>query len=188
MYKLKVISSSVRIGRKGPLLAGWIAEEARKSGQFEVEVLDLGEVDLPMMTEPEHPRLKKYRFEHTREWSARIDEADAFVFVTAEYNGSYPAPLKNALDYLVQEWGTKPAAILSYGGVSAGTRAANALKIVLSSLKMFVLPEAVNLPMFTQFIREDNRFEPNEIAEKSARVMLQELAKWAGIMKPLRLK
>lgn len=188
MYKLKVISSTVRIGRKGPLMAKWIAAEAEKTGQFDVELLDLGEINLPMMNEPEHPSLQKYQFGYTRNWSAKIAEADAFIFVTAEYNHAYPAPLKNAIDYLVKEWGNKPAGILSYGGVSAGTRAANGLKIVLSGLRVVVLPEAVNLPMFTQFISAEKGFVPNETAGKAAAAMLRELAKWSGVLQPLRSK
>ena len=145
-YNLKIISSSIRTGRKGPIVAAWIAEVARQHGSFEVEVLDLGEIRLPMMDEPHHPVLKKYEHEHTKKWSAAIDEADAFIFVTAEYDYNYPAPLRNALEYLVQEWAYKAAGIVSYGGVSAGTRAANSLKGDLASLKVVPLSEAVHLP------------------------------------------
>jgi len=169
-------------------MAKWIAGEAEKTGQFEVELLDLGEVNLPMMNEPEHPSLQKYRFDYTKSWSAKIAEADAFIFVTAEYNHGMPAPLKNAIDYLVKEWGNKPAGILSYGGVSAGTRASNALKIILSGLRVVVVPEAVNLPMFTQFISEDKGFVPNEAAVKAAGAMLRELHRWCGVLQPLRTK
>ena len=75
MYKLKIISSSVRPGRKGPKIAAWIADQARQNGNFEVEVLDLGEINLPMMDEPNHPVLKKYQHEHTKKWSALMEEA-----------------------------------------------------------------------------------------------------------------
>src|ERR1035437_1936385 len=98
MYNLKIISSSVRPGRKGPIVAAWIAEKAKQNGNFNVEVIDLGELNLPMMNEPNHPSLKKYVHEHTKQWSAKIDAADAFVFVTAEYDFNYPAPLRNALE------------------------------------------------------------------------------------------
>jgi len=63
---------------------------ARQNGAFEVEVIDLGEIKLPVMDEPNHPLLKKYVHEHTKAWSATIDRADAFIFVTSEYNYSYP--------------------------------------------------------------------------------------------------
>ncbi|MBA2248687.1 MAG: NAD(P)H-dependent oxidoreductase, partial [Chitinophagaceae bacterium] len=113
MYNLKIISSTVRPGRKGPLIARWIADLARQNDNFSVEVLDLGEINLPMMNERNHPSLKKYEHEHTKLWSAKIDEADAFIFVTAEYDYNYPAPLRNALEYLFHEWGYKAAAMVS---------------------------------------------------------------------------
>jgi len=140
MYNLKIISSSVRPGRKGPIVANWIAEIARKNENFNVEVLDLGEIKLPLMDEANHPILKKYEHDHTKKWSATIDEADAFIFVTAEYDYNYPAPLRNALEFHFSEWNYKAAGIVSYGGVSAGTRAANSLKADLSTFKKLPIP------------------------------------------------
>ena len=186
MYKLKVISSTVRPGRKGPVVAAWILETARESGDFDVELLDLGEINLPMMNEPHHPSMKKYEHEHTKKWSAVIDEADAFIFVTAEYNFNYPAPLRNALEYLVQEWGYKPAGIVSYGGVSAGTRAANSLKADLATFKTMALTEAVNFPFFSQHINEQGEFIANDTSKKAAKKMLDELVKWTKALKPMR--
>lgn len=186
MYQLKIISSTVRPGRKGPLVAAWIADLARKNGNFNVEVIDLGELNLPMMDEPNHPLLKNYQHEHTKKWSAKIDEADAFIFVTAEYDYNYPAPLRNALEYLSQEWGYKPAAIVSYGGVSAGTRAANALKADLSTFRMVPLTESVNFPFFQQNINDQNEFVPGEVSVKAAENMLKQLARWAKGLKAIK--
>src|SRR5690606_17687600 len=159
MYRLKIINSTVRPSRKGPIVVQWIQEKAQSQGNFEVEVLDLKDLNLPLMNEPKHPRLKEYEHEHTKNWSVKIDEADALIFVTAEYDHNYPAPLRNALEYLVQEWAYKPAGIVSYGGVSAGTRAAKSLQGDLSSLKVVALTEAVNMPFFTGFIQEEKRSE-----------------------------
>ena len=186
MYKLKVISSTVRPGRKGPVVAAWILEAARAHGNFEVELLDLGEINLPMMNEPNHPSLKQYEHAYTKEWSAKIDEADAFIFVTAEYNYNYPAPLRNALEYLVQEWGYKPAGIVSYGGISAGTRAANSLKSDLATFKTVALTEAVNLPFFTNSINEQGELVPNETSKAASKKMLDELLKWTKSLKSMR--
>ncbi|RYD55556.1 MAG: NAD(P)H-dependent oxidoreductase [Sphingobacteriales bacterium] len=186
MYNLKVIISTVRPGRKGPIMAQWIADIAKQHGSFNVEVLDLGTINLPLMNEANHPRLKKYEHEHTKAWSRMIEEADAFIFVTAEYDYNYPAPLRNALEYLVQEWAYKPAGILSYGGVSAGTRAANSLKNDLMSLKVVTLNEAVNLPFFTQFINDEEQFTPNDVAQQAAAAMLKELVRWTKGMKAIR--
>jgi NAD(P)H-dependent FMN reductase len=150
-------------------------------------VLDLGEINLPMMNEPNHPRLKKYEQEHTKRWSAKIEEADAFIFVTTEYNHSFPGSLKNALDYLVQEWAYKAVGFVSYAGVSAGTRATNALIEVVTTLKMVPLFEGVNIPFFTQFINEaEERFEPNEITVHAAGVMLKELVRWTKGLQLIR--
>ncbi|KAA6439427.1 NAD(P)H-dependent oxidoreductase [Dyadobacter flavalbus] len=186
MYKLKVISSTVRPGRKGPLVAAWILEVARQHGSFEVELLDLGELNLPMMNEPNHPAMRKYEHEHTKKWSATIDEADAFIFVTAEYNFNYPAPLRNALEYLVQEWHFKAAGIVSYGGVSAGTRAANSLKGDLATFKMVPLTEAVNFPFFTNNINEQGEFVVNETSVKAAKAMLDGIVRWTKGLKGIR--
>ena len=186
MYKLKIINSTVRPGRKGPSLVNWIADVAKETGNFEVEILDLAEINLPMMNEQHHPMMRKYEHEHTKQWSAKIDEADAFIFVTAEYDYNYPAPLRNALEYLYIEWNYKAAGIVSYGGVSAGTRAANSLKSDLATFKMVPIAESVYVPFFMQFINEEGIFTPNEMTEKSAATMLKELARWSKGLKTIK--
>lgn len=186
MYNLKIITSTVRPGRKGPIVANWVTNEARQHESFEVEMIDLGEIDLPMMNEANHPRLKKYEHEHTKKWSAKIDEANAFIFVTAEYNHSYPAPLRNALHYLSQEWAFKAAGIVSYGGVSPGTRAFNDLKGDLPTFSIAPLAQAVHIPFFTQFIKEEEVLIPNEVLKKSAEALLDELARWSKGMKVIK--
>jgi NAD(P)H-dependent FMN reductase len=186
MYNLKIISSSVRPGRKGPIIAAWVAEAAQRTGLFNVEVLDLGEINLPMMNERNHPMMKKYELEHTKAWSAKIEEADALIFVTAEYDFGYPAPLRNALEYLGQEWAYKAAGIVSYGGVSAGTRASNALKNDLSTMGMVPMGAQVNIPFFTQFINEQHQFVPNEISIKAAENMFKQLVRWTKGLKLIK--
>ena len=65
-----------------------------------------------------------------------MEAADAFVFVTPEYNHGYPASLKNAIDYLNQEWRYKPVGFVSYGGVAAGTRSVEQLQQVVTAVKL----------------------------------------------------
>jgi len=91
MPKLYVIIASTRPGRKGPAIANWIYDLAKKEGSFETELIDLKEVNLPFLDEPNHPRLQKYEHEHTKAWSKTITAANAFIFVTSEYNFSFPA-------------------------------------------------------------------------------------------------
>ena len=128
MNKLKIITSTTREGRKGIFVANWITELAMASGKYEVELLDLAVINLPLMNEPNHPRLRQYQHEHTKKWSATIESADAFIIVLAEYNFGFPAPIKNALDYLYNEWKYKPVAFVSYGGIAGGMRSMQMLK------------------------------------------------------------
>jgi len=187
MYKLKIIISTVRPGRKGPVVARWVTEQAENQDSFDVELLDLGTINLPLMNEPVHPMMKQYEHEHTKQWSAKIDEADAFVFVTAEYDHSYPAPLKNALEYLVHEWAYKPSGIVSYSiGAFAGIRATISLKHDLLSLRNIALAETVNIPFINQLINEDGAFIPNEQLIKTTKVMLDELVRWTKGLKSIK--
>jgi NAD(P)H-dependent FMN reductase len=186
MYKLKVISSTVRPGRKGPAIAKWITDAAKDHG-FEVELLDLGEINLPLMNEAVHPMMRQYEHEHTKQWSAKIDEADAFIFVTGEYDYSYPASLKNAIEYLLHEWAYKPAGIVSYSaGPYAGVRAVMSLKGDLLSLKVISLGEMVNIPMLNQFINEDGVFVADEKLTASSKIMFSQLARWTKGLKAIK--
>ena len=153
---------------------------------MEVEILDLATINLPFLDEPKHPRFKDYSQEHTKKWSKTIDDADGFIIVTAEYNFGYPAPLKNALDFLYQEWNYKPVAFVSYGGIAGGTRAVQQLKQVVTAQKMVPIVEAVNIPFFTKYIDESGKFNGDEILIKSAENMLKELGKWAEILSTMR--
>lgn len=183
---LQVVIASTRPGRVGPPIADWFAERARAHGAFEVEVLDLAEIGLPFLDEPHHPKLRQYVHDHTKAWSATIERGDAFVFVTPEYNHSFNAVLKNALDFLHVEWQYKGVGFVSYGGVSAGTRAVNALRQVTSTLKMMPVLDAVNIPFFPQFFDKEGRLAPNETMNKSADDMLQELVNVTSSLRPLK--
>lgn len=188
--RLAIVVASNRPGRIAEPVAEWFAERARQHGGFEVDVVDLAEIDLPFFDEPHHPRTRRYTHDHTRAWSERIDAADAIVFVTPEYNYGMPAVLKNALDYLNHEWAYKPAGFVSYGGVSAGTRAVQMAKQVVTTLRMYVAPEAVAIPFVQQFLEDDGedgqKVVANETMEGAAKVMLDELVRVERALRPLR--
>jgi NAD(P)H-dependent FMN reductase len=186
MPNLTIIIGSTRPGRAGLPIATWFAERARAHGGFDVSLVDLAAVDLPMYDEPDHPRLRRYRNRHTKNWSAIVEIADAFAFVTPEYNHGYPAALKNAIDYLHEEWSCKPAGFVSYGGVSAGTRAVQQLKQVISAVGMRPIEDAVYIPFHTQFFDDDSRLQANEIMEQAAVAMLDELIRTEAVLRPLR--
>ena len=187
MARLAIIIASTRPGRIGPKVAEWIEAAAREQAGFEeIDLVDLAEVDLPMMDEPHHPRLRNYTQQHTKDWSARIASADAFIFVMPEYNYGFTAPLKNAIDYLHHEWSYKPVGLVSYGGVSAGTRAAQMIKQVVTTLKMMPLSEAVSIPFVHHMINEDDQLEPNDVMVAAAKAMLDELRRVSDAFRPLR--
>lgn len=185
LLKLYVIVVSTRPNRAGLPIATWFEEIARKSNTFEVELVDLAAVALPMMDEPAHPRLRTYQHQHTKDWSAKIDAADAFVFVTPEYNYSIPAPLVNALDYLFAEWGYKACGFVSYGGLSGGTRSVQMAKQIVTTLKMMPIPEAVNIAFFAQHMA-DGAFKGTDVHVQASNGMLKELHRWAAALKPMR--
>lgn len=130
-----VIIGSTRARRLCPQIAAWVAEVGRETLSGDIEIVDLKDWPLPMDDEPGVPALGDYAFEHTRAWSQKIAGAQAFVFVTPQYNWGYPAPLKNALDHLHAEWAGKPAMIVTYGG-HGGSKCARQLRQVLKGLKM----------------------------------------------------
>lgn len=187
MPLLHVITASTRDARKGPLVAEWFLEQARSHAGFEIEAVDLAAVDLPLFDEPRHPRLGKYEHEHTKRWSAIVSRADAFVFVTPEYDHSPPASLINALQYLVREWAYKPLGLVSYGGVSGGTRSAQTIKLTALALRMVPIVEAVSIPFFAKLIDDESGlFSPGEVQEKASVTMLTELLRYERVLRGLR--
>ena len=187
MPLLQIFVVSTRPARKGGAVAAWFESVARAHAGFDIEVVDLAKINLPMMDEPEHPRLRSTSIEHTRDWSATVSRADAFVFVTPEYNFGAPPSLVNAMDYLVEEWAYKPVGFVSYGGVSAGVRSVQMVKQIVSALKMMPIPEAVALPFFTSALDPATGiFGPPEVQSKSAVTMLNELRRWADALATLR--
>ena len=188
MSTLKIIIASTRPQRKGLSIGTWFYNLAKERFDFETELLDLAKINLPFLDEPKHPRLRDYQHQHTKDWSKAIDEADMIVMVTPEYNYSFPAPLKNAIDFLSQEWADKPVGFVSYGGVSGGTRSVQALKTVVQAVGMVPVAEAVAIPAFNKFIDEKDVFNAEEGLVKAANGMLDSLVKWEGLLRERRGK
>jgi NAD(P)H-dependent FMN reductase len=188
MARLLIVIASTRPNRVGLPVGRWFERVARKDGRFEIELVDLAELNLPFLNEPKHPRLQQYEHEHTRRWSAIVDGADAIVFVTAEYNYGYPAPLKNAIDYLHNEWRHKPLGYVSYGGIAAGTRSVQQLKQVTQALGLVSTQILVNLAWVAKLIGEDGELRSDEGMEAAATGMLDELVALDGVLRIMRGK
>jgi NAD(P)H-dependent FMN reductase len=186
MPRLMIVIASTRPGRGGSAVAQWFIRRATEHEGLELDVVDLIELALPLLDEPNHPRLHQYTQPHTHEWSEQVAAADAFVFVTPEYNHGYPASLKNAIDYLHHEWRYKPVGFVSYGGVAAGTRSVEQLQQVVTAVRMTPVIEQVNIPFYQQFIDDDGVVQANEVMEQSADAMLDQLLRHEEALRPLR--
>lgn len=184
--KLQTIICSTRPGRVGPTVAGWFHDVARRHGKFESTLVDIADFKLPVYDEPNHPVMQKYEHAHTRAWSASVAAADAYVFVTPEYNYGPPPAFINALNYVYKEWNYKPCGFVSYGGVSGGLRAVQLEKQLVTTLKMMPMVEGVAAPMVAQLLDESRAFRSNDLIDASAKTMLDELHKWAEALKPMR--
>lgn len=139
--KLAVIIGTTRPGRKTPQQAKWVANNAAKIDGIEVELVDLVDYPLPFFNEPVSPRYNPDRqvAPEVQPWLDKLTEFDAYIFVTAEYNHSIPAVLKNALDYVTWEFVHKPAAVVSHGS-AGGARAMTDLKEILSESRLVLVP------------------------------------------------
>lgn len=179
MGKLLVLIASIRSNRVGGAVGDWVVDRAEAHGGFELDVVDLAQLRLPMMEEPEHPRLQRYTADHTRAWSARVDAADGFVFVMPEYNHSFTAPLKNALDYLVAEWRGKPVGTVAYGGLAGGARAVVALEPVLANLELQTVRPGVEIAWVAEHLA-DGVLVPTDRHERALTGLLGALATRLG--------
>lgn len=186
MPKLMIVLGSVREGRIGLPIAEWVRKAVETDGRFDVDFADLGEIALPLMDEPRHPRLKRYTKPYTIAWSERVDAADAFLFVFPEYNHSYSPAIKNAIDYLNTEWDRKPVGFVNWGGNSAGTRAQAALRPVVNALGMVMTHGHIEINFPANQVGDGGEFEPNEQQRAVVQLQLDELFELHGALKPLR--
>ncbi len=182
---LTIITGSTRPGRKGPAVAAWVAAAAAAQPDWAVATVDLADLGLPLLDEPGHPARDPYTQDHTRRWSDLVKPADAFVFVTPEYDFFPPATLVNALQVLFHEWRYKAAGVVSYGGISGGLRAGQQLRLLIANMGMMPIPQSVPVPMLANHLGPDG-FTPTAEMSAGLTLMLGELAKWAGALRGLR--
>jgi NAD(P)H-dependent FMN reductase len=184
MLKIGIIIGSTRPGRNGEAVAKWVYELAQKRSDAELELVDLATFELPLLDEPAPPSTAQYIRPHTRAWSAKIASFDGYVFVTPEYNHGPSGALKNAIDFLHNEWINKAAAFVGYGGTS-GARAIEQLRLVMGALQVATVTAQVGLSMFTDF-EKFSVFKPAAIHEQNVHRMLDQLVAWSGALGALR--
>lgn len=142
--KIYIIVGSTRPGRVSRMVTDWFYQQAAEVKDVTFEIVDIADWDLPLFNEAIPPKFAPPQHDHSKNWTAKIAEADGYVIVTAEHNHSIPASLKNALDYVYHEWGNKPVAFVSYGW-GGGKMAVKHLTDITKNLEMEILPEQVNI-------------------------------------------
>ena len=186
--KLVILVGSVRQGRFGPTVASWVADRAREHGEFDVEVVDLAELDIPLVL----PALSAKaagdsypRPEAMQTVSKQLDAADAFIVVTPEYNHSYPASLKAMIDWHYNQWTAKPVAFVSYGATAGGRHAVLHLENVFTELHAVTIRDGLSFPNY--YLTWSDGQPQDGQAEVSAKSMLEQLAWWATVLRAARV-
>ncbi len=164
----------------------WVIDHLKNYPQIAVEVIDLKTWNLPLFAYPLPPMMGEYSSDLTKQWSKAIRAADGYIFVTPEYNHSFPAALKNALDYLHYEWNYKPVAFVSYGASSGGIRAVEQLRQVVSELKMVGVREDINIAFPSKSFDQYGKLADH--VETKMSTMISELIWWANTLKTARIE
>lgn len=179
--RVALISSSVRTDRMCPTISDWVIETLNGVDGVAIEV-DL--IDLADTTLPDDSRLHPGGGPKT-EVAERIAAAEAFVFVTPEYNHSYPASLKRLIDWHYDEWVRKPATIVAYG-VRGGYAAIEHLRGVLAELSMVTTRRAVGLASPWEALDDAECYSPTEDVTQGLTGALTELHWWSGVLNDAR--
>ncbi|SEG90428.1 NAD(P)H-dependent FMN reductase [Thermomonospora echinospora] len=177
-----MIISSTRKGRFGSTVARWFAEQAGQRTDMTLDVIDLSTAGLPDTLVDDDDDVP----EPVRALTPRLAAADAFVIVTPEYNHSFPAPLKTAIDWFVDEWRAKPVGLVSYGGRAGGLRAVEQLRLVFAALHATTVRETVSFHNCRD--KFDDAGRPIDAAgcDAAAKSLLDQLAWWAHALRDAR--
>ncbi|NMN95309.1 NADPH-dependent FMN reductase [Antrihabitans stalactiti] len=181
--RIAVIIGSTRHGRFGPTITQWFVGRAQRRRDLDIDVIDLATVALPdVLVDDDEAQPESVQLLATR-----LAAADAFVIVTPEYNGSFPASVKTAIDWYTDEWAAKPVTFVTYGRESGGANAAAALRQVFGELNAVVIRRAVLLPCYwDQFAADGTWPKPNSCLDQTVTAMLDQLTWWAHALNTAR--
>lgn len=181
--RLAVITSSPPESSSGPVVARWLTRQAEQFGVFSVDVIDAVEADLPVVVSPARAAQARDRLD---EVATRIEAADAYVVVTAEYNHGCPAVLKSVIDWHPTQWRGKPVSFVSYGGRSRGLRAVEQLRQTFAELHVATLRDGVSLADARSHFDEDGNPRDAPGLDAAVKTMLGQLMWWAAALQQAR--
>ncbi|MCW2810650.1 MAG: NADPH-dependent oxidoreductase [Friedmanniella sp.] len=182
--RIAIIVGSTRPGRNGVAVAQWVLENAQKRSDASYELVDIADLDLPLLDEPIPPSMGQYQNEHTQKWAAQVASFDGYVVVTPEYNHGPSGALKNALDFVYGEWNNKAAGFVGYGSVGA-VRAVEQLRLVMAELQVATVRAQVVLTLANDF-ENYSVFTPTAGQEASLSAVLDQVVSWSGALAGLR--
>ena len=182
--RIGIVLSSTRVGRFADRPTEWLLEIAKKREGAVFELVDLRDHPMPFFDEPKSPLRAPAQNEVAQKWARKVGELDGFVFVTAEYNHSIPAALKNALDHVYAEFNRKPASFVGYG-TAGGARAIEQLRLMLVELQVAPLRSAVHIGRddFVGLLMNGKTFGDFPHLTHAAETMLDELFWWGETLR-----
>ncbi|MFB7409505.1 NADPH-dependent FMN reductase [Streptomyces sp. NPDC056202] len=177
---LALVVASDREGRFAPVVTDWFRSRLAEREDFHVTVLDLAETDLP--TSLSYDPSPAVRAELAKVTPV-LENADAYVVITPEYNHSFPAALKNLIDRHYTEWQAKPVGFVSYGGISGGLRAVEQLRQVYAEMHAVTVRDTVSFHHAHGLFDEDGRHKDPAAAEGAAKALLDQLGWWGRALR-----
>jgi NAD(P)H-dependent FMN reductase len=178
-----VITASTRDGRFGPTVTQWFTRLAAGRDDLETELVDPAEHPVPNTLSWSPPAEDRQLLAPL---TAKLEAADAFVIVTPEYNHSFPASLKQAVDWHYTQWQAKPVGFVSYGGIGGGLRAVEQLRLVFAELHAVTVRDSVSLHRAHEAFDGDGELRESAVAEGAAKGMLDQLAWWGRALRAAR--
>ncbi|MGC3020435.1 NADPH-dependent FMN reductase [Brevibacterium sp. FAM 24630] len=183
MLNIAIIPGTSRPQALNPQIVAWVNDQLAGNDDVRAEVVDFGDFDLPLLDEVVPAGAKMYGNDHTKAWGAKLEEFDAFIFVTPEYNHSISGSLKNALDFVATEFNHKVAGIVNYGA-DKGVRAAEHLRHILANYKLAVVRDQASFSIFTDVT--DGTFAPTEVSAAPFASMVADIVSWGEALKSVR--
>ncbi|MGX1673186.1 NADPH-dependent FMN reductase [Streptomyces sp. NPDC055400] len=178
--RVAVVIGSNREGRFGPVVADWLVSLLGERPDLTVDVIDVAATDLP--TALSYDPSAEVRAELAKV-TPKLAAADAFIVLTPEYNHSYPASLKNVIDWHHAEWQAKPVGFVSYGGISGGLRAVEHLRTVFAELHAVTVRDTVSFTHAGSHFDESGAHRDPEAPAAAVKAMLDQLAWWAKALR-----
>lgn len=174
MPHIAIISSSVRIGRNSHRVALYFKNFLEANKLATAEILDLNEYQFPIFNE--RAWLQKNPSPGVLDFAGKVKSSDGIIIVTPEYNGGYPAALKNAIDLLYDEWHRKPIAISTVSnGIFGGTQVITSLQFSLWKIRAWIVPATFPVPKAQDAFDENGKPIDKTDIDKRATPFINEL-------------